>query len=116
MSLQLAEFTEKLIPISDFSHGKAGKVFRDVAENNSEYVVLRNNQPTAVVMSIEEYKKTQRKLDQYEKLLEKIEDMHLINLANSREDDETSDFEDFVKKSGFTMEELEEMSESVNIE
>ena len=116
MSLQLAEFTEKLIPISDFSQGKAGKVFRDVADNNSEYVVLRNNQPTAVVISIKEYKETQYKLDLYEKLLEKIEDMHLLNLANARMDDESSDFEDFVKTTGFTMEELEELSESVNIE
>ena len=46
----------------------------------------------------------------------KIEDMHLLNLANARMDDESSDFEDFVKTTGFTMEELEELSESVNIE
>lgn len=116
MSLQLAEFTEKLIPVSDFSQGKAGKVFRDVAENGSEYIVLRNNQPTAVVMSVKEYKDTQVKLDLYERLLEKIEDMRLLGIAKERKDDESSDFEDFVKRSGFSMTELEEMSESVNIE
>ena len=116
MSLQLAEFTEKLIPISDFSQGKAGKVFRDVAENDSEYVVLRNNQPTAVVMSVKEYKITQTKLDMLEKILEKIEDIRLLNLAKAREGDDSRDFEDFVKTTGFSMEELKTLSESVNIE
>ena len=81
MSLQLAEFTEKLIPISDFSQGKAGKVFRDVAENDTEYIVLRNNQPTAVVISVNEYKDIQSRLEKYERLLEKIEDMRLYNIA-----------------------------------
>lgn len=116
MSLQFAEFTEKLIPISDFSQGKAGKVFRDVAENNSEYVVLRNNQPTAVVMSVKEYKDAQAKLDMLEKLLEKIEDIRLLNLAKARENDDSRDFEDFVNTTGFSMEELKSLSESVNIE
>ena len=116
MSLQLAEFTEKLIPISDFSQGKAGKVFRDVAENDSEYVVLRNNQPTAVVMSVKEYKDAQAKLDMLEKLLEKIEDIRLLNLAKAREGDDSRDFEDFVNETGFSMEELKALSESVNIE
>ena len=116
MSMQLAEFTEKLIPISDFSQGKAGKVFRDVAENDTEYVVLRNNQPTAVVISVKEYKDTQRKINMLEKFLEKIEDMRLLNLARGREDDESTDFNEFVKTTGFTMEELEALSESVNIE
>ena len=112
MSLQLAEFTEKLIPISDFSQGKASKVFRDVAENDSEYVVLRNNQPTAVVMSVKEYKDAQAKLD----MLEKIENIRLLNLAKAREGEDLRDFEDFVKTTEFSMEELEELSESVIIE
>jgi len=78
--------------------------------------VLRNNQPTAVVMSVKEYKDTQVKLDLYERILEKIEDMRLLSIAKERKDDESSDFEDFVRRSGFSMEELEEQSESVNIE
>ena len=45
MSLALAEMTEKLISISEFSQGKAGKIFTDVAKNRSEYIVLKNNHP-----------------------------------------------------------------------
>ena len=68
MSMALVEFAEKLVPISDFSQGKAGKIFSDVAENNNEYIVLKNNQPTAVVMSIKEYVETQKKVSKLEKL------------------------------------------------
>jgi hypothetical protein len=49
MSATLAELTEKLVTVSDFSQGKASRIFTDVAENNNEYIVLKNNQPTAVV-------------------------------------------------------------------
>lgn len=75
MSLALADFTEKLVPISDFSQGKAGKIFSDVYENNTEYLVLKNNQPTAVVISVNEYKEAQRKIAHLEKILEEFEKM-----------------------------------------
>ena len=61
MNTALLDFTERLVPISDFSQGKAGKIFNDVAENNHEYIVLRNNQPTAVLLSAKEYKATLEK-------------------------------------------------------
>ena len=71
MDKALLEFTERLVPISDFSQGKAGKIFNDVSENNKEYIILKNNQPTAVLLSIKEYKDTQEKVAKLEKLLEK---------------------------------------------
>lgn len=61
MSFAFANMTEKLIPISDFSQGKAGKIFNDVAQNNSEYIVLKNNQPTAVLISLSKNIRTPRK-------------------------------------------------------
>lgn len=73
MNLSILELTEKLVPISDFSQGKAGKIFNDVYNNNSEYIVMKNNQPTAVVMSVEAYKEIQEKiarLETYKKLVE----------------------------------------------
>lgn len=73
MNLSILELTEKLVPISDFSQGKAGKIFNDVYNNNSEYIVMKNNQPTAVVMSVEAYKEMQEKiarLETYKKLVE----------------------------------------------
>lgn len=116
MSLVLANMTENLIPVSDFSQGKAGKIFTDVAKNNKEYIVLKNNQPTAVVLSIKEYKETQKKLAKLESLLEAIENAHLLKIATSRENSNSMDFEKFVAEQGYSMDELEEMAESVEIE
>lgn len=116
MKTALLELTERLVPISDFSQGKASKIFNDVAENDNEYIVLKNNQPTAVLLSVKEYRNTQEKLAKLETILEKIENIRLLKLAENRADDRTSSFESFVQEQGFSMEELEELSESVEFE
>lgn len=116
MNTTLLDLTERLVPISDFSQGKAGKIFNDVAENNNEYIILKNNQPTAVLLSVKEYKETQEKIAKLERFLEKIENIRLLKLAESRANDHTSSFEAFVNEQGFSMEELEEISESVELE
>lgn len=116
MSVSLLDLTERLVPISDFSQGKAGKIFSDVAENNNEYIILKNNQPTAVLLSIKEYREIQEKSAKLEELLERMENIRLLKLAESRADNATSSFEAFVNEQGFSMEELEEISESVEFE
>ena len=116
MSMALLDFTERLVPISDFSQGKAGKIFNDVAENNNEYIVLKNNQPTAVLLSVKEYRDTQEKIAKLETFLEKIENMRLLKLAERRANSNTTSFEEFVSEQGFSMEELEELAESVEFE
>lgn len=116
MGATLLELTERLVPISDFSQGKAGKIFNDVAENNNEYIILKNNQPTAVLLSVKEYREIQEKSARLEELLEKIENIRLLKLAEEREGSNISSFEAFVNEQGFSMEELEEFSESVEFE
>ena len=116
MSMTLLDLTERLVPISDFSQGKAGKIFNDVAENNKEYIVLKNNQPTAVLLSVKEYRDIQEKIAKLEAFLEKIENMRLLKLAEHRANSNISSFEEFVSEQGFSMEELEELSESVEFE
>ena len=114
--MNIIDFTERLIPISDFSQGKASKIFNDVAENNKQYIVLKNNQPTAVLISIEEYKETQKKIERFEKFLEAVENMRLLKLAESRSTTETISFEDFVTQEGFSMDEIDELTESIELE
>lgn len=116
MNITLLDLTERLVPISDFSQGKAGKIFNDVAENNNEYIILKNNQPTAVLLSVKEYREIQEKSARLEELLEKIENIRLLKLAEDREGSNTSSFETFVNEQGFSIEELEEISESVEFE
>jgi len=116
MSTALLEFAERLVPISDFSQGKAGKIFHDVAENNHEYIILKNNQPTAILVSVEKYRDTQEKVSKLEKLLEVIENIRLLKLAESRANDTATPFEEFVVEEGLSMEELERLAESVEFE
>lgn len=72
MDKKLLDFTDRLVPISDFSQGKAGKVFSDVARNDRDYIVLKNNQPIAVLMSVNEYRNIQEKLARLELMVEKL--------------------------------------------
>lgn len=120
MSVTLLDLTERLVPISDFSQGKAGKIFNDVAENDNEYIILKNNQPTAVLLSVKEYREIQDKSAKLEELLGKIENIKLLKLAESRSseqtDEHTTSFETFVQEQGYSMEELEDISESVEFE
>ena len=107
MNMSLAELTERLVPISDFSQGKAGKIFNDVAENN---------QPTAVLISLKEYKESQKKIGMLEKLLERINDAYLLKLAQERDGSEMTDFDDFIEEQGYSMDEIDKLVESVEIE
>ncbi len=120
MSVTLLDLTERMVPISDFSQGKAGKIFNDVAENDNEYIILKNNQPTAVLLSVKEYREIQEKSAKLEELLGKIENIKLLKLAESRSseqtDEHTTSFETFVQEQGYSMEELEDISESVEFE
>ena len=116
MPMNLMDFTERLVPISDFSQGKAGKTFNDVFNNNNEYIILKNNQPTAVLVSIKEYKEIQNKLTTLENLLEELENIRLIQLVESRKNNDTVSFEDVVNESGFSMDEIKELAESVELE
>ncbi len=116
MSSALIDFTERLVPISDFSQGKAGKIFSDVAENNHEYIILKNNQPTAVLLSIKEYKEIRNKIAKIEKLFEDVENIRLLKAAAGRENSQTTSFEDLISAEGFSIDEIKELAESVEFE
>lgn len=60
------------VSVSEFSQGKANKIFNDVYNNNQEYVVVKNNKPTAVVLSVEEFEKMNKKIERLEAFAEKM--------------------------------------------
>ena len=80
------------------------------------YIVLKNNQPTAVVISVEEYRRTQRRIKVLEAYLEKLDDLFLLAKAEERKNSPTTSFEDFVKEEGFSMDELRKLADEVEIE
>lgn len=48
------DFLQSLVPISQFNKGQAAKIF-DRLHSEKELIVLKNNQPSAVILSLEEY-------------------------------------------------------------
>ncbi|MEI8217377.1 MAG: type II toxin-antitoxin system Phd/YefM family antitoxin [Eubacteriales bacterium] len=116
MSSSLVDLTERLVPISDFSQGKAGKIFSDVCENNNEYIILKNNQPTAMLVSIKEYKELKSKIAKMERFLEDIENIRLLKIAQSRNNGKTSSLEDLITEEGFSVEDIINLAESIEFE
>lgn len=99
---------KSLVPISQFSRGKASQIF-DRLKTENELVVLKNNQPTAVILSPEEYNR----------LTEVEEDYILLLEANRRlaenGEKKTVPFSKVLEEAGITEEELEQM-EDIEIE
>lgn len=79
-------------------------------------LVIKNNRPIAVVMSISEYKSNLESLKRTEAILEKLEELKLLKAANEHEDDNSSDFAEFITEPGYSYEALERLAENIDIE
>ena len=64
---------QSMVPISQFNKGQASKIF-DRLHNENELIVLKNNQPSAIILSPEEYKR----------LIEIEEDYYLLIESEKR--------------------------------
>ncbi len=106
MDNNMANFIDRLVSVSDFSKGKTSHIFDDVKNNNAQYVILKNNQPTAVLISVEDYKRIKK----LEELLEKIETQILLEQAaevqNKLDESTMLTMEDVMKKYNVSEEEL----------
>lgn len=68
-----ADVLNNIIPISDFTRGKAGRAF-DRVRTGAPVIVVRNNVPAAVMVSPEEY----------DRLTEDSENLYLMQEALER--------------------------------
>ncbi|MCH5251297.1 MAG: type II toxin-antitoxin system Phd/YefM family antitoxin [Lachnospiraceae bacterium] len=64
-----ATFLSRLIPITQFNRGQASRIF-DRLRSEPELVVLKNNQPSAVILSPDEYTRLAEIEENYMLLLE----------------------------------------------
>ena len=64
-----AELLQSLVPISQFNKGQAAKIF-DRLRSEKELIVLKNNQPSAIILSPEEYTRLTEIEEDYFLLLE----------------------------------------------
>lgn len=103
-----ANILKSLVPISQFNRGRAAQIF-DRLRTEKELIVLKNNQPSAVILSPEEYTR----------LTEIEEDYLLLLEANGRLEANGSrpaiPFKTVLEDLGVSEEELDE-TEDVEIE
>ena len=103
-----SDFLQSLVPISQFNKGQAAKIF-DRLRSEKELIVLKNNQPSAIILSPEEYTR----------LTEIEEDYFLLLEANKRLDDngnkEAVSYDSVMKHLGISEAELLE-AEDADIE
>ena len=97
---------QSLVPISQFNKGQAAKIF-DRLHSEKELVVLKNNQPSAIILSPEEYTR----------LTEIEEDYYLLLETNKRMEtnEKTSTFNSVMKELEISESELLN-AEDVDIE
>lgn len=103
-----ADILQSLVPISQFNKGQAAKIF-DRLHSERELIVLKNNQPSAIILSPEEYKR----------LTEIEEDYILLLEANKRmednENNKTLSMDSVMKDLGISESELSNV-EDIEIE
>ena len=103
-----ADILQSLVPISQFNKGQAAKIF-DRLHSEKELIVLKNNQPSAIILSPEEYTR----------LTEIEEDYFLLLEANKRIEDNRNNkmlsFDSVMSNLGISEDELLD-TEDVDIE
>ena len=102
-----ANMLNSLIPITQFNRGQASRIF-DRLRAESQLVVLKNNQPAAVILSPEEYNRLCEMETDYALLLEAVRRLS----ANTAP---LASMEDVMKELGVTQEEID-AAEDVEIE
>ena len=70
----MAYTLDNIIPITMFNRGQAGRIFSEV-KKGSPKVVIKNNEPEAVIISPDEYKE----------IMELLENAELMEMAIQRE-------------------------------
>lgn len=107
-NLDLRPAINHMISVSDLGRGQASRVIQDVEKSKEQYIVVKNNKPQAVLISIEEYMS----------LMESKEELELLLVANDRMkiQKESIDFEQILDEFGLTENELDQIESDVDIE
>ena len=96
----ILQIIKSIIPISRFNKGEANKIFEEVSISGTK-IVVKNNVPTCVLLSVEKY----------EELMEIVEDYRLLTEANKRmsefKKEDCISHQDVMANFGITQEDLD---------
>lgn len=109
-NLDLRAALDHMISVSELGRGQASKVVQDVEQNKEQYIVVKNNKPQAIIISI----------DEYMNLMEAREELELFTLAQKRINhgsvQESVPFEEVLKELGLSTDELDKIKDKVELE
>ena len=98
----ISQIIKSIIPISRFNKGEANKIFEEVSISGTK-IVVKNNVPTCVLLSVEKY----------EELMEIVEDYRLLIEANKRmsefKKEDCISHQDVMANFGITQEDLDKI-------
>ncbi|MDR1088576.1 MAG: type II toxin-antitoxin system Phd/YefM family antitoxin [Coriobacteriales bacterium] len=100
----LTDAIDRLVPITLFNKGQSSRIFERV-KTEHELVVVKNNAPAAVILSLDEYKR----------LKEVDEDLYLLQLAHERMQGDWESraipFDEVLARQGLTRADLDDVDE-----
>ncbi len=109
-NLDLRAALDHMISVSELGRGQASKVVQDVEQNKEQYIVVKNNKPQAIIISI----------DEYMNLMEAREELDLFMIAQKRMNDgsggATIEFNDVLEELGISLDELDKIKDKVELE
>jgi prevent-host-death family protein len=107
-NLDLRPAINHMISVSDLGRGQASRVIQAVEKNKEQYIVVKNNKPQAILISIEEYLN----------LMESKEELELLLIASERTKtpQEYIDFNTVLNEFNISHEDLDEIESDVEIE
>jgi len=100
------DFMNRLVPITQFNKGQASRIFDRVREER-QIIVLKNNAPSAVIISPEEYERFSEMEENYHLLLEATERLERAK------GEPTISMAESMAEFGITQEDLDAMEDPV---
>ena len=98
-----ADVLDSLVPITQFNRGQASRIF-DRLRDERQIIVLKNNQPAAIILSPEEYARFASLEEDYALLLEATERL-------GRNSGKSSSLEEVMKELGITDADLDKIGD-----
>lgn len=98
------DILDNIVPISDFSRGKASAAF-DKVEHNKPVIVMKRDMPSFVIMTSDDYRKAREVEENYALLCFALERMHDFDPS------QTISREESMAKFGTTQADLDVMDE-----
>lgn len=109
-NLDLRDALDHIISVSELGRGQASKVIQVVKSKKEQFIVVKNNKPEAIIMSIEEYNELMESKEELELLLLATERVKNTNISGYK------DFDQLLEEEGITHEQLDTIIDDVEIE